>query len=1058
MTSRTKLWLGAMAGLLALALALPGPAAADRLKPYLTDGTKTTGPAAYANPDDGVCVVGVKLDGTLDINPAITNQKDCIVYTTASIKALGQTACLGGAGNDGYRHAWSTSICVDNATSKNPISRAWVDNTAAMCSSKGGVVYTGGLCVAHSWQWMNVKAGESLPYRNTVNPVPAGYEGRSAADNLGFCYAAVRMTSLYPNGVSCPASNNYQYACAGGANLGLSCTLATQATDCPTSTCAPTANPGWTLGTDGVPYQSQASYDANLGWTWSSGQCVYAYGVKGYVNAALTRADSTTVAANTFVDFTGYTTQGDCLANGGSWDNWLPTSGGVAPGAVVQATPIATTPLETTIARLDALTPLESGGGLFYSGTGAVCQKCHTDLSRSYMERYKPGFPETAHKLAGDLDPAHWLPDGTNAASAWGLKGVQCEACHATGKPTQQDVGVIVYPNTTGTNAGLPRAASGHNQTEYGSHATGVCYYCHGTQTATSNPAKVIPVSGGDLAPTDKGLAPIANQFLNSPHAKYRTDAASWSALQGGAGSATVDVITKANYGSTFANWICRANNAIGSGSILTTAYRNGTAEKIHNLDTLTNAACTNAGDGSATSGAAGYWVRDGEAAGTANGVAYGASDQGHCMTCHDVHWAKGSAIPGAEPIRRECTTCHSHPAGEASASQAPQIDIAKINHPTGSGTPMVGTADAACESCHMPKSNYTTGAHMHLWRISTSSSYSTMGTTQVNTAADDTYPDAGWVDLDRACGQCHGGSRGSGATINGARYFSKSTLATYARNIHGSKPTAVLRGTASGLTFNADGSGSLCGGYLTNCDSFTFNWGDGTANTVQLKGSPTPWMATHAYAAPGPYTVKLTVKYLGVAAGTNRSITLKDTTPPTVAGTCAFNANTWTASVTDSATTVGLGKTVAKVVVTWGDGTPQAISTGFPVTTPLTHTYLNTGSFTVKEQVIDSAGQSTTSTLACTPAVTTTWFSIAGTVTTSTGTPIASAVVKVMKDTTLVKSVFTNASGNYTAGSLKPGTYTIVASRTGVTFGNPAPTAAIGPSATGVNVSSTVP
>ena len=36
----------------------------------------------------------------------------------------GQTACNGGVGNDGAKHAWTTSICVDNLTDKNPISRA----------------------------------------------------------------------------------------------------------------------------------------------------------------------------------------------------------------------------------------------------------------------------------------------------------------------------------------------------------------------------------------------------------------------------------------------------------------------------------------------------------------------------------------------------------------------------------------------------------------------------------------------------------------------------------------------------------------------------------------------------------------------------------------------------------------------------------------------------------------------------------------------------------------------------------------------------------------------
>jgi hypothetical protein len=60
------------------------------------------------------------------------------------------------------------------------------------------------------------------------------------------------------------------------------------------------------------------------------------------------------------------------------------------------------------------------------------------------------------------------------------------------------------------------------------------------------NPASVIPVAAGDFANTNKGLAPIANQFLNSPHAKY-------------VGSSTkVDIGDKTKYTSTFEGYVCR--------------------------------------------------------------------------------------------------------------------------------------------------------------------------------------------------------------------------------------------------------------------------------------------------------------------------------------------------------------------------------------------------------------------------------------------------------------------------------------------------------------------
>jgi hypothetical protein len=824
----------------------------------------------------------------------------------------------------------------------------------------------------------------------------------------------------------------------------------------------------------------------------------------------------------------------------------------VAPGAAPVA--VATSPIASTIRKLDAKTSEADGGAKFYSGTGSVCLKCHSDQSRAYMERYKPGFVETPHKLAGDEFPATWNP-----STEWGIKGVQCTVCHATGKPTQQDVGLVIYPNTTGTNAGLPRAASGHNQTEYGSHLTGVCYYCHGTQASpvTTNPASVIPANGTDFVTTAKGLAPIVNQFLNSPHANYSGD------------SKTVSVITKTNYSSQFKGNICRTGaevtdaataangvdvtalstcgaggvsscnsaancpatpsgnrvwnaitakcydravcagaaakawdattnrcvetqttceaqsdsgypfiwsptgsagnpsiitssgagcfKAFGNGSIVTTVWNGSAADKIPNLDTAANAACT--------TGAASFWTPDGEAASTANSVAVAATDQGNCMTCHDVHWKIGSALPDAEPIRRECTTCHSHPTGEASVTNAPQVDLSKINHPGGSGTPLANVSTdptQACEICHMPKSS-ASGSPMHLWRVNTSAAYQTMGATKANTDANG----AAYVDLDFSCGQCHGGSAGSGATANGAPYISKVALATYANDIHKNKPTAAFTASVVNATktLNVNAAASLCDGSVNNCDSFSWSWGTTPpSSTTVSKPTVNPWLASKVYAAAGSYIVQLTVSYLGVTSSTSRTITISDVTPPTVGGSCTFNPDLWKVSVTDTTSSAG-SKTITKVVLNWGDGTPYGVSTIFPVTAPgMTHIYPRIGSFTVQEQVYDSGGMSTTSPLACSPAVAPAYFTIAGKITKKDGiTPIASAVVRIMNGATIVASVFTNATGDYSSGAvLKPGSYTVTPMLAPYTFGS-LPVVAVGPSktpalASAVNISATAP
>ncbi len=1175
----------AVASLLVLPLLYVGQAGAM----YLTDGSKEPSAGVYVNPQDGVCVAGLGLPGTanagvLDVNTAITNYKDCIVYTTPAIKALGQTACTGGAGNDGYKHAWSTSICVDNATTKNPISRVDLDNTTPMCLAKGGVLYTGGLCVAHSWQYMNSKSGEAIPYRGTVTP--AGYKGRTSADNLGFCYASMRMASVPYDVVSCPSQKNLSLVCAGGANVGKTCTVATQATACPSSTCV--RNSGWAAGTDGALYQDQATYAAGLGWSFST-YCLYAYGVKGYVNAALTNAAGATAtvplcaggtgsaAANTCVDLSGITTMGDCLAAGATWDNWLPTLGGTAPGAV--ALSVATTPVASTVMKLDATTAIADGGGQFSSGTGSVCLKCHSDQSRSYAERYKPGFVETGHKLSGDT------VDYAAVGDDWGLKGVQCEICHATGKPTSQDLGVIIYPTKIcvgGTAAGtpcvddslcagggvctggVPRAASGHNQTEYGSHVTGVCFTCHGIAASPEsvNPAAAIPVSYGALARTGKNLAPIANMFLNSPHAQY-------------AGTSNkLDIVTKTNYGSVFVGYQCRtpytsaitgtwnattcaeaghawdsgssscryseasclaasATNewsstpdlvtypwatgpggvcgGVANGSIITTVYQDGEAKKIPNVGGLINEDCTNAPNGT-PSGAGGVWVQEGEGAGTSSGIAYPASNQGNCMTCHDVHWSLASTDPEAEPLRKECGSCHGK-------------NLTVMMHPKGAGTPLENMDQdpaEACEICHMPGLE-------HLFRINADATYSAFptasltGTANMNTAADGTYTNASWVDLDQACGQCHGGGTAqasttgaissgskiatvasaggivvggrvvvagageaaadletfvasiagtqltlaatasttvSGAAVvqnptrNGGAYMTKVELGALAEGIHGDAPKVAFGyglGSPNTLTVSVDASASSCSGEA--CDAYTWNWGDSTSDGSGVT-------ASHTYATDGSKTITLTVEQYGVNEGSLAKVVTVYTPdlPPTVGGSCSFDANTWTLTLTDASTD---DKGVRQVTVNWGDGSVLASDKVAPFG-PFSHTYTNAlplgvlragGSYTVTHKAIDTIGQQSTETCTATPA----YFLISGTVKNKLGTAgLGSAIVTVKKGGVVVKTVYTAASGGFSAGDLKPGTYSLTITKSGYTFATS--TITIGPSSAGNIINATAP
>ena len=1061
-----------------VALSLAGNAAAY----YPPDGTKPNGPGAYTNPGDGMCVIGVKPDGTMLVDWSIKNARDCAAWTRSAdgtVNLAGMTtqaSCQSGTGvapNDGYRHAWSTSLCYDNANQRG-ISRVDLDNTDSMCLSKGGTVVTTGKCVAYGWTYNNRKADGTLP----VTGAGIGTtDGVQLTDNLGFCSTAMRMTGgTYTTASLCPSYHNSR-------------------------TTAPTEWPACLSSTTGC--QTQASYDAGLGWSFSSPNCVYTYGITGTTNAAVTKADGTSVPAGTLVDLSGITNQGDCLANGYTWDNWLPITG-TTTRDTTSGGDYSGMPAGTVIRRLDALTAIEDGGGEFYSGTGAVCQKCHSDQSRSYQERQKPGFPKTRHKLAGDAIGKPFQPYFTAGGSDWGLQGVQCAMCHSTAKPAQDDLIQIVPAGVVGPPAaGAPKSASGHNQTEYGTHLIDICYTCHGTAATpvATNPATVIPVAAGDFANTAKGLAPIANEFLNSPHAEYIGS------------SSKVDIGDKTKYTSSFEGWVCRsaAGNlnrtystssacttagytwytttsngsfcyysptscaaplnptgvwtttfsaaayawaadtggpggvcyGVGLGSIIITVYRDGVAEKIHNLDSTTNTMCTNPGDGSATSGADGFWVKDGETSpGTPTDTA-----QGNCMTCHDVHWALADPDPEAEPLRRECATCHSNPG--VSAAGAPQVQIATINHQAGVGTPLehIGTdPSSACVTCHMPRSA-AGNSPMHLWRINTDPAYVTMGATQANTTPDGSYPAAAWVDIDHACGQCHGGGTSQDAQhqpVPPALYRTRASLATVAQGMHAASGVnyAVTFQTAiDGLTVNVDASVN-CGtdpfGTPLPCPPFDYDWtwGDGTPH-----GSGDP--AAHTYATGGTYPITLVVTLSSngqqVGAPVTRTVTLTaPNVPPVAAGTCSWNGDTWTMIVTDTSSDPDdADLSHLQVVVDWGDGGAKSAVPRLARPVSVTKVYTRVGTFPVSAKASDIRGGS--STYACPDPATPSYFTITGTVRTSAASPIAGATVTLRRGTVAVASRSTASDGTYVFTNLKPGTYSVTVAKAGYSFG-PAP------------------
>lgn len=511
-----------------------------------------------------------------------------------------------------------------------------------------------------------------------------------------------------------------------------------------------------------------------------------------------------------------------------------------------------------------------------------------------------------------------WI--GNNAARGQIITSV-CMDCHR-----QETSGL---PNTNGA------CSDGKTTTQGGCVAAG------GTWTETGNG---LPVTVGVYHNTVTFPShPAGNQFLNSPHAKFT---GKWSDIATGKFTGS----SSGRYQSSFMNF--------------------------------------------------------GEAYGTGNG----------CTGCHEVHT---SIVAGEKPFREECNTCHH------------VKNLEHLMHPSGPGTPLEAAEEdamEACVMCHMPEGQ-------HLFRISTDPAYSTFppahtisANTNANTAPDGAYANAVWVDLDAACGQCHGGGSayakttgtiaagsasltvasasglavgeriniaGAGAfeaagkwydhhtyvkaiagnvvtlvgaathgvtnaevvqnpTHNGASYATKADLAVYAKGIHNDNPEArfTLKQGVNELTVAVDASGTKCRGNSANCGAFDWNWGDNTPHGSGVT-------ATHQYAAPGNYTVTLTVEDEETGEGSASQTFAAKAIPgaPTVTGSCTPDYSKWAVSC---AITVPAGG-YASVAVYFGEGyNADTVANPAAGTLTMSHTYTTFDNYTIYAKVTNAAGQST--------------------------------------------------------------------------------------------------
>jgi predicted CXXCH cytochrome family protein len=1017
---KTKLLHLAAFLVIALPLVMTGNAGAG----YYWDGAVQNGATGgWVTPNDMVCILGVHTDGTLDVVPGVTNSRQCIYYNTGltgmnpvdvtsthapTVKSAlttygtckdsgsggnssyvwdfvnnrcldvskcsgtdattkgtltwnaGSSTCsdsaactvAGKPGNDGAKHALATSICVDGSGNGIPLTD--LDRTFAMCAAVGGTwkqtsdslivsgsgasatatvqvpatAGFGGSCIAYGRQFRGQDANGT--------PLAFGTKGTSAAD-AGFCYTTMNMTSAGYTSTTCPASDSNSHPNAG--------------------------------------FNSSTAYD----WSWSSSKCTFAKGIKGYPNSALTKADGSTISTSTNVDLSVVApTMGECLANGGTWNNWLGASANDANFGkpALGTTAVATTPLASTIpawdytkqapdadngclhchstltqyngpsermkdsylkqghknmlrkvtagknwagpndhgelevytsaatgsinfsaataningvdrpllyifgdwmapapAGLDVIVDMGPGTGAKYNGSSNYsCAACHTtgwsnataglcSLSSNTTSGACTGAGGTWYPLIGvegigtpgfaPAEPAASFPGITfSGAGKWVRDGIQCSRCHnaAVGKTVDTQIAASQFPSTHVTNGGMGALANGVGRTN-------LCFGCHQSIAKTNNGLGLdadlnhpenIPVKNTSTVPNDpdplKAYVPdfnghvIGNSFLNSPHARY-------------SGKIVPNALGKYDLEDTY----CKDNPTVANCSPNDGQDTSKYASEFQGYTCWQSPTSSSPGKTMIVGGVIQEIKTKTDCERLYGAGSWRSDTQGTCVTCHDVHNSLFVEETKEAALRKVCTDCHNKP-------------LQYINHLDGPGTPKGDgmVAWEACVTCHMPMAT-PSGFPMHLWRINPSVDYRTFPTATefgigvpatkkiANASPDGSYQPAVWVDLDYACGQCHGGTFGPTATRNGAPYFTKVELARYAAGMHGNPPpTLSMTSTISHLTVtltDASTDDSM------TPPTITVNWGDGAT----YKGTAGE-VLKHTYKKAKTYTIVYTV------------------------------------------------------------------------------------------------------------------------------------------------------------------------------------------------------
>ncbi len=543
---------------------------------YVGDGAVQDGVYGDWNITDlGVCVTGIKSDGTMVIDPSITSRADCIAVRFPNDAALtSQAVCTGDSDANGGSHYWASTCSAPDGTI---ISLNGLDRTATNCDKRAKALgYASGT-------WASKCTGAWT------------YTGPAGDGAPGFCYTKVELTGVYTQ-QTCPTTTpgytwdattnqcDFSYGIAGYVDANIT-------------------KKNGTAGPMRLTYVDLSGYTQGQclanGYSWSTG-----------VTKSGTTTVNTTPSTSTLSVLSG--TRAGCLECHNSrsqrnsyaerWKedylltghknmlrkvtpgkNWAGPDGAIYTEAAngqsidfAHGTVTGTYGTKTLMYLFgdwmapapDALdTVVDMGGGVAkYNGTSTYsCAACHTTgwsnsaagLCSLSSKTTKAAcetagglwYPSTGIQGTDGAEPLASFPSYTSGITGkWDIDGIQCTRCHA-----------VTFPVVAGTtDHETPDILDGQNVND-------ICFGCHQAIAKTANGTGAdndldftgkIPVKNTATAPAyvpEYNGHIIGNEFLNSPHARF-----TGTIIPNSLGKYDLASNHKSQYASTFNGWVCR--------------------------------------------------------------------------------------------------------------------------------------------------------------------------------------------------------------------------------------------------------------------------------------------------------------------------------------------------------------------------------------------------------------------------------------------------------------------------------------------------------------------